>query len=98
MRVCGSSHASSRPTCTRRLVNSGSSSASSSRTSSSEPGFVGSSVIGGRRMPYGSVKPSGSIASWPVLLVGQPPVHVAQAVLVRHQLDVAGAAVGVELA
>ena len=25
----------------------------------------------------------------PVLLVGQPPVHVAQAVLVRHQLDVA---------
>ena len=63
MRAAGSSHASSRPTWTRRLVKSGSSSASSPRTSSREAGFVGSIVIGARVMPKGSTKPSGAIAS-----------------------------------
>ncbi len=63
MRPAGSSHASSSPTWTLRLVKSGSSSARSSRTSASEPGLVGSIVIGGRVMPNGSTKPSGAIAS-----------------------------------
>ncbi len=63
MRVAGSSHASSSPTCTRRLLNSGSNSPSSSRTSASEAGFPGSIVMGWRVMPNGSTKPSGSMAS-----------------------------------
>ena len=63
MRAGGSSHASSSPTWTRRLVNSGSNSASSSRTSASEAGLLGSIVIGCRVMPNGSTKPSGAMAS-----------------------------------
>ena len=48
-------------------------------------------------MPYGSTKPSGAIGQRPVAVVAQPAVHVAEAVLVRHELDVPVAAERVEL-
>ncbi len=48
------------------------------------------------RDAVGVHEPVGRDRQWPVGLVGQPSVHVTEAVLVRHELDVAFAAEGVE--
>ena len=89
IRVCGSSHASSRPTCTRRLAKRGSNSANSPRHELERARVRGLESHRGTTDPVRVGEAVPFDRQLPVLLVSQPPVHVAQAVLVRHQLDVA---------